>query len=67
MAWILSITSFVMMWLMGNKNRWGPRLGVANQVLWIIWAISIEEWGLLPGVVGYTFIHIRNLIKWESE
>ena len=66
MDWILSITSFTMLWLMGNKSKWGPRLGIANQILWVIYALKIEQYGLLPGVVGYTVVHIRNLIKWEA-
>ena len=66
LSWVLSGTSAVMLWLMGNKTKWGPRVGIANQVLWIIYAIWTQQWGLLPGVLLYTAIHIRNLIRWEA-
>jgi hypothetical protein len=56
-----------MLWLMGNKSKWGPRLGIANQVLWLVYAISIKEWGLIPGVVLYAAVHVRNLIQWERK
>jgi len=65
MAWVLSFTSVLMLWLMGNKSKWGPRIGLANQVLWLVYAIMIEEYGLIPGVILYAFVHIRNLIKWN--
>jgi len=52
---------------MGNKSKWGPRLGLANQVLWIIYAVTIKEWGLIPGVILYAIVHIRNLIQWERK
>jgi hypothetical protein len=66
-SWLLSITSGCMLWLMGNKFKWGPRLGLANQVLWIIYAIWLQQWGLLPGVVAYAVIHVRNLAKWNDN
>lgn len=65
LSWILSATSAVMLWLMGNKSPWGPRLGVANQALWIVYAVATEQWGLLPGVLIYTVIHVRNVLLWQ--
>ncbi len=67
MDWLISIISCIILWLMGNKSKWGPRLGILNQTLWIIYAVSIEQYGLLLGVLTYTVIHIRNCIKWETE
>lgn len=66
LSWVLSGTSAVMLWLMGNKTKWGPRVGIANQVLWIVYCVWTQQWGLLPGVLLYTAIHIRNLIRWEA-
>jgi hypothetical protein len=67
MAWLLSATSALMLWLMGNKSKWGPRLGIFNQVLWLAYAIGLRQWGLLPGIVLYTFVHMRNLYKWRGR
>lgn len=67
MAWILSFTSVLMLWLMGNKSKWGPRLGLLNQILWFAYAIMIKEYGLLPGVVLYAIVHVRNLLAWEKK
>lgn len=66
MDWILSITSCFMLWLMGSKSKWGPRVGIANQALWFVYAIGLKEWGLLLGVTAYTVIHVRNCWKWET-
>ena len=67
LTWILSGTSIVILWLMGNKSMWGPLLGLANQILWIIYVTATDQWGLLPGVLIYTVIHIRNIIRWNRE
>lgn len=65
-SYILSAFSLVSLWLMGNKSKYGPIVGLANQILWVIYAINLEEYGLLIGVIAYTIIHIRNLIKWNK-
>lgn len=65
LAWIMSGTSGLMLWLMGNKTKWGPRVGICNQVLWVIYCTWTEQWGLMPGIILYTVIHVRNLIRWE--
>lgn len=67
LSWILSATSGIMLWLMGNKSKWGPRIGLANQVLWTIYAILLKQWGLLPGVILYAIIHARNMARWEKH
>jgi hypothetical protein len=66
MAWVLSGTSAVMLWLMGNKSKWGPRIGLANQVLWMIYAVYTEQWGLVPGIIIYAVVHVRNMAKWAG-
>ncbi len=68
MSWVLSATSLIMLWLMGNRSKWGPRLGILNQVLWIYYVVYIvHDWGLIVGVIAYTIVHIRNLANWEKN
>jgi len=67
LSWLLSITSATMLWLMGNKSKWGPRLGLLNQILWIAYAVWLQQWGLLPGVILYAIIHGRNMRRWSNE
>jgi hypothetical protein len=67
MDWILSIVSMVMLWMMGNKNKYAPFIGIIAQVLWIYYAISLKQYGLLVGTIGYLVIHIRNAVKWQKN
>jgi len=67
MSWILSITSVIMLWLMGNKNKYAPFVGIGNQVLWVIYVLMTKQHGLLLGVVMYLVVHIRNAMKWRNE
>lgn len=67
LSYVISFTSAIMLWLMGNKTRWGPIVGIGNQILWVVYVLLTSQWGLLPGVVMYLFIHVRNLYKWQKK
>lgn len=66
-SYILSVFSVLSLWLMGNKNIYGIVIGLVGQLLWIVYAIFLKEYGLLIGVFAYTIVHIRNLVKWTQE
>jgi hypothetical protein len=55
------------LWLIGNKNKAGFVLGLLNQILWTWYALTLKQYGLLVGVIAYTVIYIRNLIKWNKD
>ncbi len=66
-SFILSALSLLSLWLMGNKIKLGIVVGLANQLLWVVYAVMLKQYGLLIGVIAYTIIHIRNLAKWSKE
>lgn len=67
LSYILSALSLTSLWLMGNKSVWGIWIGLVNQLLWVVYALMLKQYGLLVGVCAYTIIHIRNLEKWTRE
>jgi len=66
-SYVLSIVSLISLWLIGNKNKYGFVVAILNQVLWVWYAVMLKQYGLLIGVVAYTIIHVRNLIKWSKD
>lgn len=67
LQYFLSILTLVSLWLMGNKSKWGPIVGVIGQIFWVWYVINTEQWGLLPGVIAYTVVNVRNYLKWKKE
>lgn len=65
--WILSANTIVLMWLAGNKNIWAWILGLAGQVVWILFVILYEAWGLLPLCLALIYVYSRNLWKWRTK
>ena len=64
---IISITTLISAWFIGNKNVWGQRLAILANIQWWIYVIVFQRWGLVPMEIFFTIITIRNLIKWEKE
>lgn len=67
MTWLLSGLSLITLWLMGNKSKHAPLVGVLSQVVWFYYVFDTDQLGFLPGVIAYTVIHLRNSIKWYRE
>lgn len=65
--WILSAGSILLLILMGNKWKYAPIYGVFFQLFWFIYIFQTKHLGLLPGVIVYTFVHLRNARKWLRE
>jgi Nicotinamide mononucleotide transporter len=62
-----SITTVWAMWLMGNKNPWGPPLAIASEAVWLVLITYAHLWGILPLTFVLIVIQVRNTIKWNSE
>ena len=62
-AWTASCVSLCASWTYGNKSRWGPILGIVAFIPWMTVAIGGELWGLIPGNVLFTIVHVRNIFK----
>jgi hypothetical protein len=67
LPWVLSAITCYMTLMVGNKNKWSWALGLANQVLWVIWIVAASAWGLLPMTAVLTVLYARNHIRWLRD
>jgi hypothetical protein len=66
-AWWASAVSLYMTWQMGNQRPWAPLVGIGGQLFWLLLAIFTQQWGLIPTVFAYTFVHARNARKMRRD
>jgi len=66
-TWFLSAISIISLWLVGNKNVWGFVIGLVGQGFWLLYTMSTEQYGLIPGVLVYTVVYIRNIYQWRQD
>lgn len=67
LTFVLSVATIATMWLAGDKRWEGWALGLANQVLWIVFIVAYEAWGLSLLTAFLIVVYTRNLVKWRAE
>ena len=67
LPYILSAFTIYVMLLAGNKNKYTWVIALFNQVLWFLWIVKSESWGLLPGNIALWIVYFRNYIKWKKN
>lgn len=66
LPWLLSAITIYSMLLAGNKRRGAWIVGLFNQMLWGVWIILSESWGLIPMNIALWVVYARNYIKWSK-
>lgn len=67
LPFLLSAITLWMTFLAGNKHPNAWAVGLVNQLLWLIWIISVQKWGLLPMNIGMWILYYRNHLKWRLD
>jgi len=67
MSWLLSIVGIIGLISVGRKRWWGFAIGLCNEVLWVYFAITRQEYGLILGAVMYGAVNIYNGTKWRRH
>lgn len=59
-SWLLGILGVTGLLIAGSKIWWGWLINLANEILWIIYAISTEQYGFILMAVAYAVVYARN-------
>lgn len=66
-SWLLAAGGVFGLWLAGRKNRWGWAVGLAMQVLWIVYAVVTAQYGFIIAALAYSFVYAVNFYRWRSS
>lgn len=67
LPWLLSAVTIWMTLLAGNKHPKAWLVGLFNQLLWLIWIVASQTWGMLPMNIALWIVYARNHLRWISE
>lgn len=67
LPWLLSVITIYMNVLAGNKNNLAWLFGLLNQILWLLWILISENYGLVPMNIALWVVCSRNYLKWNKE
>ena len=65
LPWLLSAITIWMTLLTGNLHRSSWLIGLGNQLLWLVWIVVTETWGLVPLNIALWVVYYRNHVKWQ--
>jgi len=66
-SWILSVVGLTGFYLAGQKVWWSWYINIFNQALWLTYALVTDQYGFIAATLGYTFVFVKNAIKWTKE
>lgn len=69
LLWSISLAAIGILglYLAGSKNVWGWAVSLFAQMLWVIFAITTEQYGFILSAIAYSWVYGRNFLKWTSE
>jgi hypothetical protein len=66
-SWLLVTVGTVGMWMAGRRIAAGWAVAIANETLWIVYAIETGQWGFIAGATVYIAVFTRNWVRWTHE
>lgn len=66
-SWALTLIGVTGFWLAGRKVWWCWYVNIANQVLWVSYALVTGQLGFLLGVPIYLTVFGRNAYRWTRD
>ena len=66
-SWLLVAVGTLGMWMAGRRMPTGWAVAIANETLWIVYAIQTAQWGFIVGATIYIVVFARNWVRWTHE
>lgn len=66
-SWALTLIGVTGFWLAGRKVWWAWYVNIANQALWLAYALVSQQWGFLLGIPVYLAVFVPNAVRWTRE
>lgn len=67
LPWFLSAMTVYSIHLAGKKDKFGWKIGIYLQALWIIWILASKNYGFLPLNACMWWVQCSNYLKWKKE
>ena len=66
-SYALAAVGILGIWLAGRKNVWGWAVGCGAQVLWIVYAVTTQQYGFIISAIAYGAVYGYNWRRWRLE
>lgn len=66
-SWILATIGVTGIFFVGRKTIWGWLVLLFNECLWIVYAITTEQYGFIVAALAYAVVYLRSYIHWSKD
>lgn len=66
-SWVLATIGVLGIYFVGRKTVWGWLVLLANEVIWIVYAVSTKQYGFIVSAIAYAIVYIRSFIHWRQD
>jgi hypothetical protein len=65
-SWLLAVLGVSGMYFVGKKTVWGWLVLLANEAIWVIYALVTEQYGFIVMAVAYAYVYIKSYFEWRK-
>jgi len=62
----LAILGVSGMYFVGKKTVWGWLVLLANEVIWVVYALVTQQYGFIVMAIAYAFVYIKSYFEWRK-
>jgi hypothetical protein len=66
-SWVLAAIGVSGIFFVGQKTIWGWLILLANECLWIIYAVTTQQYGFIFAALAYATVYIRSFLHWRKD
>ena len=66
-SYVLAAIGVTGIYFVGRKSIWAWFLLLFNECLWMIYAITTEQYGFIFAAIAYAIVYIRSYVHWSKE
>ena len=65
-SWVLAVIGVIGIYFVGRKFTWAWLWLIFNECLWIIYAVTTEQYGFIFAAVAYVAVYIKVFLHWRD-
>jgi hypothetical protein len=66
-SWVLGSVGVAGIYFVGRKTVWGWVVLLANEVLWITYALMTKQYGFIFSAVAYGIVYVKSFLHWRKD
>lgn len=66
-SWVLAIIGVSGIFLVGRKVILGWVVLCVNEVLWIVYALSTNQYGFIFAAIAYGIVYVKSFLHWRKD